>query len=415
MSDHATLSPSSASRWMACPGSVPLIATLPVGDRTSDAAEEGTHAHAALEHCLKEATHPNEFIDSWFHDRDLTAETAAAIAVAYDYVMQYAEKGAEFVAERKVRTGETLGRDDIYGTADITITHPGGVPEIVDYKHGRGVLVEVEDNRQLQIYLLGVMEADGIPRDTGGFTTIIQPRCKHPSGEVIRSTGYAPEQLTQIVDEIKTAAAATEAPQPEFNPGESQCRWCDAKGVCPALANKSLNAAAAVFGYQSDTPTAADVRTILSAEHADCEVLTPEQVAEIVSIEPMISGWLKAVREHAVDEINAGGKIPGYKMVAGRKTRSWDESDEEIMLKWLAGRGKTDKKKIALDGASVRKILSPAQAEKRIKPLVSVATWANISARIMSSTGSPVLAPETDARQDINTTAADVLGVPSLF
>lgn len=50
MSAHAKLSPSSAERWMNCPGSVVLSEGMP--DKTTQFAEEGTMAHAVAEAML---------------------------------------------------------------------------------------------------------------------------------------------------------------------------------------------------------------------------------------------------------------------------------------------------------------------------------------------------------------------------
>ena len=53
MAAHAKLSPSAASRWINCPGSVALCATLPKPPSTFY-ADEGTSAHALAEKCILE-------------------------------------------------------------------------------------------------------------------------------------------------------------------------------------------------------------------------------------------------------------------------------------------------------------------------------------------------------------------------
>ena len=54
MGAHAKLNASSAHRWIACPGCIRLIDSLPhgVSERTSRPASEGSAAHALGEWCL---------------------------------------------------------------------------------------------------------------------------------------------------------------------------------------------------------------------------------------------------------------------------------------------------------------------------------------------------------------------------
>lgn len=55
---HARLSPSSAERWMTCPGSVKLAEGIE--DKGSSYAAEGTAAHELAEHILRGEMPPPE-------------------------------------------------------------------------------------------------------------------------------------------------------------------------------------------------------------------------------------------------------------------------------------------------------------------------------------------------------------------
>ena len=54
---HATLSPSKAYRWLACPGSVREESRYP-DEPGGPSAIDGTHTHSLLEHCIKNSGDP---------------------------------------------------------------------------------------------------------------------------------------------------------------------------------------------------------------------------------------------------------------------------------------------------------------------------------------------------------------------
>ena len=60
MGKHALLSPSSADRWMTCPGSVLLTKDLP--EDTSPYAQEGANYHTLAQICLDQEKDAIEFV-----------------------------------------------------------------------------------------------------------------------------------------------------------------------------------------------------------------------------------------------------------------------------------------------------------------------------------------------------------------
>lgn len=413
MSTHAMFSPSAAHRWINCPGSVELLASLPEGDTSSPAAEEGTHAHSALEDALTSNTDPMELVGGWYHDRDLETETAAAIKVAYDYVQNYLktayDKGLEvqlFVEQRVVPHGD----EDQAGMLDIGLIHPGGVPEVIDYKHGKGVPVFVEGNDQLQQYLEGFMRRHNINKELGGFTTIIQPRCSQVPSPV-QTIGYTEDQIAAFGVTVENAIQQIRRGGAPRIPGDKQCQWCNAKPICPELTNHNMMTVDEVFNPIA-VPAAASTAEKISIVHstleiADPDLLTSEQVSRLLDIEPLMQKMFKAVRLRAIRDLNAGQVVPNWKLVPGRASRAFDLPAEDL-IKMLASKSTTEGKKVGQDGASVRVPLSPAQAEKKIKPIVSAKVWANIEKHITKKQGEASLAPMSDPRPAINQSPDEV-------
>ena len=55
-------------------------------------------------------------------------------------------------------------------------------------------------------------------------------------------------------------------------------------------------------------------------------VLSPHEVAEVLAMEPLVSLWLKRVKDQPLTTLMDGGEIPGFKAVAGRGSRAWADA-----------------------------------------------------------------------------------------
>lgn len=162
MSEHALLSPSSAHRWLNCLPSPRLEATLP--ERSSRDADEGTLAHSVCEISAKKkfkkvkAAEYNRVIkqlkkdELWDDEMLRTAET---------YVDHLAERSMSFESEPyvafEVKVDLASYVPESFGRCDC-VMFGGGTLVITDYKHGKGVPVDVERNPQLMLYALGALK-----------------------------------------------------------------------------------------------------------------------------------------------------------------------------------------------------------------------------------------------------------------
>lgn len=158
MPKHALLSASSSHRWLNCPPSARLCEGY--DDKGSDFAAEGTDAHALCEFKLRtalgmEARDPTEDL-TWYNSE---MEECANGYVAF--VMELVEEAKKTCPDPVVLIEQRLDYSEYveegFGTGDCVIIGDGTL-HIVDYKHGRGVLVEADDNPQMKLYALGALE-----------------------------------------------------------------------------------------------------------------------------------------------------------------------------------------------------------------------------------------------------------------
>jgi hypothetical protein len=231
------LRPSSAPRWVPCPGSHALEALYPE-DTESPEAREGTAAHFYAAEALAGRVHIVGALAPNGHPIDQAMHDAGAVFVddARAELAAMSPAGAVMRIEQKL-TMHALVHPLNEGTPDLFLIDPPRRRIVLwDYKYGHG-FVDEYGNWQLVDYFAGLLEAYGYSlADVAEWTVcfrIVQPRFYGPRGSVREwtTTGAA---LAPYV--AKLAAAAAEAKQPGawLNTGD-HCDDCQARAACPVL------------------------------------------------------------------------------------------------------------------------------------------------------------------------------------
>lgn len=355
MSTHANLSPSKRHRWGLCPGSIREEAKYP-DDRSGPAAIDGTHTHTMLEFCLSGPWEPEELVDQIMQDDDgsfvVDIERAQRVRIAVDYVKQRVaeQPGCKVIAEQRVNPNRLIARNDMSGTVDIQI-HGTDVLEIVDYKDGMGA-VQAEGNAQLELYAVGALADVGEPYPWKRVRmTIIQPKMALRGQPAITSHEVDISEILAIVDRLVIEGAAVDAPDAPLVPGESQCKFCKAKGSCAALASNVMKE----IGIMFQPVMSLDVAQ--QSADKDPSTMDDGQILSIMEAAPLMRQLLEGVEKEALRRLQSGQAITGLKLVNGRGSRAWALQDDEIAEKLI---------KMGIPKGSVyeTKLVSPAKAEK---------------------------------------------------
>jgi hypothetical protein len=361
MSDHAKLSPSKRSRWALCPGSIREEAKYP-DTGSGPAAADGTHSHTLLEHCIKNGlSDPMDQVGETFTDHEGTfkvdADRAARVKTAIEYIRERSMNGMfKVISEQRVDPEFLLGRKDLSGTVDCQIIGPDWI-ELIDYKDGMGV-VSAEGNMQLEQYAYGVLAGYKLPVN-GAYPfnthrmTIIQPKLALRGMPAITSHEVSVRDLLANMGTIITQAAATDKPDAPLVPGESQCKFCRAKGSCAALAGNVMKEVGIMF--QPVVTETLDVAQ--QSADKDPAQMDDAQIRQIMEAAPLMRQLLEAVEKEAMRRMESGISIPGLKLVNGRGSRAWALPEAEMAEKLV-------KMGIPKGAIYETKLVTPAKAEK---------------------------------------------------
>ena len=382
---HARLSPSSAHRWLECPGSVTLEAEYPA-DIVSEYAEYGTAGHMLgeihLNNQLPVKMSAGIILNKSINFPDgfqVDDEMIDAVQTYVDYCNNL--EGDKVFIEKKVDFSDWVPEG--FGTADyIKINSDpldGDTINVVDLKMGKGVKVHAENNPQGMLYALGVLQRyeEGYFKNDLVRIVIVQPRLDHISEWEI-SVGDITDWANNVV---KKKAGEAWTGQMKFNPGEKQCRFCKASATCKALAEQSLQTAMDIF---TDLPTTGDLKQIHSLSNSEVSQLLPRL--------DEISNWIKSLKAFAFEQLEQGFRIEGYKLVRGRAgNRKWiDEAPVEERLKELGFLKRQVYKQV---------MITPAVADKMLKAQgISTTQLSNL---YNQAEGKPTITDRNDPREEI--------------
>ena len=410
MTDHAQLSPSKRHRWALCPGSVREEAKYP-DERSGAAAIDGTHSHTLLEHCIKSGlANPLNMVGVKLKDDDgefvIDQSRAERVKVAIDYIAD--KLPAEVISEKRVNPQWFTGRDDLSGTVDCQIVSDDAL-EIIDYKDGMAP-VDAANNLQLEQYAIGKLAEYKLPINMPQMypfkevrMTIIQPKLALRGMNPVVSWVVPVSHLLDRVRTLTLEAMATDAPNALLVPGESQCKYCRAKGSCSALASNVMKEIGVMF-----QPVKTDVLDVAQqSANKDPAVMSDDQIRQIMEAAPLMRQLIEGVEKEAQRRLESGQSIPGLKLVNGRGSRAWVLPEDEMAEKLI-------KMGIPKTAIYETKLVSPAKAEKLTweKRDGTKVTLTDRQLKLMNQeyvaklAGKLTVAPESDARPAVTTNAA---------
>lgn len=359
-SKHAVLSASSSHRWLNCSPSARLEQEFE--DRETEAAAEGTAAHALCEHKLRRALKMQSRKPISKYDcEEMDTHTDNYVQFVLETIAQAKEHCADPIINIEQRLDFSCYVPHGFGTGDCIIIADKTL-HIIDFKYGQGVLVEAEQNPQMMLYALGALRIYDTLYDIEDVAmTIYQPRRENISTWTITVSNLLSWAENELMPKAKLAFDG----KGEYMPGP-WCTFCKAAVKCRARAEEKL--------------------ALAQYEFAQPPLLTDAEIEEILGKLDDLTRWADEIKSYAQDAaLNHGKQWHGYKVVEGRSVRKY--SDEEAVIEAANAAGYHD---------IFRKTLLPIT---EMEKLMGKQEFAEVlSGLIIKPAGKPILVPITDKR-----------------
>ena len=368
MADHAVMSASGSHRWLNCTPSARL--ELEFENTGSEAAREGTAAHALCEHKLKRALHMRSRRPVSDYDSDEMEECTDAYV---DFVMEQYEAAKQVCEDPVILIEQRLDFScyvpDGFGTGDCLIISDDRL-HIIDFKYGMGVLVEAEGNPQMKLYALGALAVYDALYDIREVSmTIFQPRRENVSTWTIP----VEDLKAWAENELKPRAKMAYDGEGEYLPGE-WCTFCRAAVKCRARAEEKLKLAQTEFRMPP--------------------LLTDAEIEEILAVLPDLTKWANEIAAYALDAaLNHGKEWNGFKVVEGRSVRKY--RDEAAVAEAAKEAGYKDiYRQSLIPLTEMQRLMGKDRFEEILGGLITKAP------------GRPILVPKSDRRPAMNVSNA---------
>ena len=364
MAEHAVLSASGSHRWLNCTPSARL--ELEFENTGSEAAREGTAAHALCEHKLKRALHMRSRRPASDYDSDEMEECTDAYV---DFVMEQYETAKQVCEDPVILIEQRLDFScyvpDGFGTGDCLIISDDRL-HIIDFKYGMGVLVEAEGNPQMKLYALGALAVYDALYDIREVSmTIFQPRRENVSTWTIP----VEDLKAWAENELKPRAKMAYDGEGEYLPGE-WCTFCRAAVRCRARAEEKLKLAQTEFRMPP--------------------LLTDAEIEDILAVLPDLTKWANEIAAYALDAaLNHGKEWNGFKVVEGRSVRKY--RDEAAVAEAAKEAGYKDiYRQSLIPLTEMQRLMGKDRFEEILGGLITKAP------------GRPTLVPKSDRRPAMN-------------
>ena len=368
MAEHAVLSASGSHRWLNCTPSARL--ELEFENTGSEAAREGTAAHALCEHKLKRALHMRSRRPASDYDSDEMEECTDAYV---DFVMEQYEAAKQVCEDPVILIEQRLDFScyvpDGFGTGDCLIISDDRL-HIIDFKYGMGVLVEAEGNPQMKLYALGALAVYDALYDIREVSmTIFQPRRENVSTWTIP----VEDLKAWAENELKPRAKMAYDGEGEYLPGE-WCTFCRAAVRCRARAEEKLKLAQTEFRMPP--------------------LLTDAEIEDILAVLPDLTKWANEIAAYALDAaLNHGKEWNGFKVVEGRSVRKY--RDEAAVAEAAKEAGYKDiYRQSLIPLTEMQRLMGKDKFEEILGGLITKAP------------GRPTLVPKSDRRPAMNVSNA---------
>ena len=369
MGQHAILSASASKRWMNCTPSALLEKQF--ADEESIYAAEGTAAHALAEHKLKRFLKKRSKRPVSDYDCDEMEEcTDDYVSFAMEQIEKAKQSCSDPVVMIEQRLDFSRWVPEGFGTGDLVIVADDTL-YIVDLKYGKGIAVSAEWNPQMLLYSLGALELfDSLYDIEKVNMTIHQPRLENVSTFEITVHDLMEWAEQELMPKAEIAAKG----EGEFAVGD-WCRFCKAKNTCRARAEEYLRLA--------------------QMEFKPPELLSEEEIAEVLKVADELAKWSADVYAYAQDEAITHGRVwNGFKLVEGRSNRKYVNEEEVADAAKAAGYEDIYKKSL-IGITEMEKLMGKKDFQKIL------------GSPVYKPQGKITLVPESDKRPPIQTETAE--------